>query len=134
MADLTRRARPGEGARSESEAGGPDVHDGSGRQLTIDDARTARDDGLRTAEHATDVAWRVACDEAIRRLAEAGDLFTAEDVRALVGHPVAASANAMGPRFMAAARRGLIEPAGWVTAGRVEAHGRALRQWRGRHG
>lgn len=122
---------PGRTGGRESWAGGPDALEDTSRQLSIDDALAARDHGMETAEHATDIAWREACDRTIEQLADTGTAFTAEDVRRIVGAPVAASANAMGPRFMAASRRGVIEPAGWVTAGRTEAHGRPLRRWRG---
>lgn len=100
-------------------------------QLDLDEGRRRRDDGARVAEWATDVAWKVAADQAIVDLAATGRLFDAEDVRRIVGAPVAASPNAFGARFNAARARGVIVPVGYRTAQRPEAHGRPVRTWRG---
>lgn len=103
----------------------PDT-DADGRQLALD--------GMRAAEAATDVAWRKACDATIARLAATGEPFTADDVRALVGPPVAASPQAFGARFGAAHRGDVIAPVGFTTSERPERHGGVVRVWRGTAG
>lgn len=102
-------------------------------QLTLDDleaARRRRDRGHELARFATDVAWTVAADRAIRELAATGEPFTAEELRARVGPPVG-SHNSMGPVFMRAARAGIIVGAAYRQATREAAAGRMLKVWRG---
>lgn len=76
-----------------------------------------------------DVAWRRAADVAIKTLADSGRPFTADDLVALVGPPVAPSGKAMGPRFSHAAQAGIIRPVGFRESSRVS--GRILRSWTG---
>lgn len=80
---------------------------------------------------ATDVAWHRACDATIANLAATGDPFTADDVRAVVGPPVAASPQAFGARFHAAHSAEVIVPVGFTTSDRPERHGGILRVWQG---
>lgn len=102
-----------------------DGHPGIADQLTLEDA-----------DHAASFAWREAVDAVIRQCAAGGAPFTAETVRALLAGDelrgvVDAHPNAFGARFMVAAKRGEIVPAGFVMARRPSARGRALRSWRG---
>ncbi len=77
------------------------------------------------------VAWRAAADEAIAGLAEAGRAFTAADVRAVVGDPPG-HFNAMGSRFLAAARAGVIERVGYERSARPSLHAHPVAVWRGK--
>lgn len=72
--------------------------------------------------------WRSKADARMAYLIAQGGTFTAEDITDAVG--VAPSPNAIGGLFKANKAR--LEPAGFTTATRPEAHGRALRVWRGR--
>lgn len=102
-------------------------------QLSLDDlerARRRRDHGQEVATWSTDIAWKEAADRVIRELAAAGEPFTAEELRAIVGPPFG-SPNALGPRFMAAARAGIIARVGSRQSTRPEAAGRWLAVWRG---
>lgn len=102
-------------------------------QLSLEDlpaARERRDRGHAVATHASDVAWTEAANKAIRDLAASGEPFTAEDLRSIVGPPFG-SHNAMGARFMAAAKAGIIRRVGSRQATRPEAAGRWLAVWRG---
>jgi len=87
--------------------------------------------GMRLAETAEAIHddWVERADHAIWRLARGGVAFSAEDVRMLAGEP--AHPNAMGARINAAARRGIIIKAGFVTASRPERRAGEQRLWRG---
>jgi hypothetical protein len=79
----------------------------------------------------TDPGWRDAAIAEIRRLAESGRDFTADDLTAKVGVP--GHMNAIGPVFASASRRGIIEQVGWrKAAGRASQQSRRLAVWRGR--
>lgn len=66
--------------------------------------------------------------ELIRDLAQSGEVFSADDVRARqrIGSPAV-----LGPAFKAARREGLIEPVGVDVSANVSQHGGLLRAWRG---
>lgn len=134
-----RNAPAADGGAPKSRRGGPDSRSlrppcDTGEQPTFDDVleegRRRRDDGLRVATYSTDVAWVRAADQAIRDLAAGGAPFTAEEVRRRVGPPIG-SPNAMGSRFMAAARKGVIRRHGTRQSERREAAGRWLTVWIG---
>lgn len=75
-------------------------------------------------------AWRADVFDAIDRLAATHLPFTAEDVRRYVpGEPQ--HHNSWGAAFNHARREGLIEPAGFTTAGRRTRHAAILRVWIG---
>ena len=124
-------AAPESGWRAEDSI--REANDVRADQLTLDQARADRDAGMDVATYATDVAWTAAADRAIADLAATGRPFDAETVRSIVGPPVG-SHNAMGPRFMAAARDGLIVRHGARQATRTEAAGRWLTVWIGSAG
>lgn len=88
-----------------------------------------RDEGIALVDQATPERWKDEADSLIVSMARSGAEFTAEDVRAWVGDPP--KPNAIGARFMAALRAGIIERAGWKHASRREAHARALAVYRG---
>ena len=83
-------------------------------------------------DHA-DEWWRSGVDQAITVLAEQGRPFTVEDVRALVGEHQG-SANAWGPPFQAAHRRGLIRPLYAAPSARTSRHHGLVRTWVGAGG
>lgn len=74
--------------------------------------------------------WRETCDAAIRELARTRGPFSAIDVRAIVGDPPN-HYNAMGARFLAAARAGLIVRVGYVVSDRPTLHAHPIAQWVG---
>ena len=90
-----------------------------------------RDAGISSVERNTPEDWRIACDRAIATLAATGREFTAEDVRALCGDPPC-HPNAMGARFMSAARTGLLEKVAYRNPTRATAHGSVIAVWRGK--
>jgi len=105
------------------------------RAETARQGRQAAQEGMDAADasyamtvNPDGAAWREAAQERLDVLIERGTDFTAEDVTDVVG--VAPSPNAIGSLFRSA--KGRMEAAGFTTATRAEAHGRALRVWRGK--
>jgi len=90
-----------------------------------------RDAGVAQVDENTPDAWRAACDRAIDALARKGHPFTAEDVRARCGAPPH-HYNALGGRFIAAARAGLIKRVGYAPSTRPTLHAHPIAVWRGR--
>ena len=101
----------------------------AGEQLQL--SPDPRSVGVRQALDGASLIGLVAGEEAIRKLARTGRPFTAEDVRALVGGPLGCRPPVLGALFLAAAKRGEIEPCGFRQATRPEARRRVLRVWRG---
>lgn len=100
-------------------------------QLDLLSGEHLRDEGAARVDAHTPDEWKAAADATIEGLAElcrAGlrEYFTAEDVRAEVGDPPN-HFNAMGARFLAAVRRGVIQRVGETTATRSAAHATRLR-------
>lgn len=91
----------------------------------------AKEAGMAAAEAATDVSWADACDRAIQTMAARGVPFQASDLIAqgLVNEPEHPAQ--WGPRFGAAARRGVIRDAGAVPSKRATVHRSLCRQWIG---
>lgn len=89
-----------------------------------------RDFGVKRVEANTPEGWKFACDIAIAKLASTLQPFTAEDVRAIAGDPPNHH-NAMGARFLAAARSGLVAKQGYTTPSRPSRHANAIAVWRG---
>ncbi len=94
------------------------------------DALASRDHGAQLAADSVHTSWRLAAEAVIRRLAARGGVFTSDDVCEIVGRPPG-HGNAVGGLFIAASRRGEIQPAGYRPSQRPEAHARILRCWRG---
>ncbi len=88
-----------------------------------------RDRGVSMVDHSTPDDWKSACDAVIAAMAASGSEFTAEDVREFAGNPP--KPNAMGARFLAARRRGLIRRVGVTNATRSTRHACALMVYRG---
>lgn len=103
-------------------------------ELSLDDAleqaRQERDRGGNQAVNAVHSHWRVAAEEAIRRLADTGREFTAEDVVDRIGPPPGHH-NALGGAFIGASKRGEIHAVGYRQSTRRSAHARVIRVWRG---
>lgn len=94
------------------------------------EAAALRDAGM----HQADLAslwdpWPREADRAIEELARRRVMFTAEDLRAMVGDPD--RPGLIGARILAAARAGIIERAGYVQASRPERRGGVVALWRG---
>lgn len=89
-----------------------------------------RDAGAEQADENTPDSWKAACDRAIALLAAKPAPFTAEAVRALVGAPPH-HPNAMGSRFLAAARAGLITRVGYAPSARPTLHAHPIAVWQG---
>lgn len=97
-------------------------------QMTLGEA--LKEIGTTRADLAADKVWKQLADAAIDRLAQAGEPFTADDVRAL-GVPDPSSPKAWGPRFLSAARSGRITRVGYVPSKRPSVHAHPIAQWRG---
>lgn len=137
MHDPMQTAPAGNRDRRETTSSRAGNEDRSTDQVTIfeaiaeaDEGRRLRDDGMRTALHASDIRWKAAAESALSDLAASGVDFTADDLRARVD-TLAAPEKALGAIFGAAARRGLIECIGITTSSRPQRHGGLLRVWRG---
>lgn len=100
------------------------------RQLTLT-GTDLRNAGTSQVSAHTPTDWKSDCDRAIQKLAAANRDFTAEDVRAIVGDPPN-HPNAMGARFLSAAKAQLIERVGYRTPVRASRHANPLAVWRGR--
>ena len=98
-------------------------------QLTM--GQVLRDAGTESVSANTPPDWKAKCDRAILMLAVKGERFTAEDVRLVAGDPPN-HPNAMGARFLAAAKEGLIEKVGYGKPVRASRHANPVAIWRGR--
>jgi hypothetical protein len=104
---------------------------------TLADGEQLREVGMASADAAAAEAWKLRVEDAIaecaRRTGLDGPLpFTAEDVRPLAGDPPeGTSPNAMGARFMAAARRGQIRKVGYRNGARPSLHAHPIAIWVG---
>lgn len=92
---------------------------------TVAQARARVD--ARAAATITDTDRR-AIDVAIRHVGAAGRSFSANDLRPLL--PDGILGSAVGPRFVAAARAGLIEPTGRYVMSTDPATRHRLAEWR----
>ena len=101
--------------------------------LTLFDGPTLRDAGIKLAEWERTLICQ-AVDKAIEMLAGAGEPFTAEDVRSMLGQYVRDHediSKVIGGRIRAAAVAERIETDGaTVQARRPEAHARRMLVWR----
>lgn len=87
--------------------------------------------GIAQAHANTPTSWRTACDAAIELMARRGVVFQAADLikEGLVDEPD--HPNRWGPRFAAAARNGVIQPAGYASSKRRTVRSSACKQWIG---
>lgn len=91
----------------------------------------AKQDGIARATANTPPDWGVACRAAIELMARRGIPFQAADLIAegLVDEPDHPAR--WGAAFMAAAKAGVIEEAGYVRSKRATVHGSICKQWTG---
>ena len=94
------------------------------------DGKDLRDAGISSVDAHTPRWWKDACDRAIHTLAARGVEFTAEDVRAVVGDPPN-HPNAMGARFLAACKAGVIVKQGYKNPARRSSHASVIAIWKG---
>lgn len=97
----------------------------------MDIGEILRDHGAERADRAQPDEWKSAVDLQIARLARTGRPFTADDVSAVVGDSPTGSQGAMGARFLAASKRGVIRRVGYVKSGRASVHAHPVAQWQG---
>ena len=88
-----------------------------------------RDRGILQVDASTPEDWKATCDFVILWLARSGAEFTAEEVRPWIPEPP--HPNAMGARFSAAVRAGVISHLCYRKAKRAKAHARILAVYRG---
>lgn len=88
-----------------------------------------REQGMSLAEDAEGEVWRRTADLALTMLAEAGDPFTADDLRRLAGVP--RHRCAIGALMMRAIRDQRISEVGTTHSDRPEARRRRLVVYRG---
>ena len=89
--------------------------------------------GIAAVSKSTPEDWRESCDKAIAELAATGRAFTADDIRRLVGDPPN-HPNAMGARFVAAAKAGILRKVGYQSPLRASRHASVVAIWRGKDG
>jgi hypothetical protein len=94
-------------------------------------AEALKAQGQALADASQPLAWKVNVDYVIGLLAQAGIPFTADDVSAITGDSPTGSQGAMGSRFTAAARRGLVVRVGYVKSRRPSVHAHPVAQWIG---
>lgn len=87
--------------------------------------------GQQRADAAQPEEWRAAVDIRIEALAASGDPFTSDDVSRSTGDSPTGSPGAMGARFSAAVKRGVIRRVGYVPSRRVSVHGHPVALWVG---
>jgi hypothetical protein len=100
--------------------------------VTAPDLFTAQElqaQGMALADEAEPSQWKADADQAIALLAGIGKPFSAEDVRRLAGSPIHCAA--VGPRFQAAIRSGVIRVVGYTTGQRPVSRGRLMRLYQG---
>jgi hypothetical protein len=118
---------------SRTSLGGDDLEDTG--QLTLDDSirhgRAARDHGVDLADHGAWTPWRDRADAWIAEMAATGVTFTADDMVACLGLPVASSPNAVGARFLKAARAGTIVKIGYRPSTRASRRASVVAVWQG---
>lgn len=91
----------------------------------------AKADGMARATANTPPDWATACRAAIELMAKRGVPFQAADLitEGLVDEPDHTAR--WGAAFLAAARAGVIEEAGYVRSKRATVHGSICKQWTG---
>jgi len=109
------------------------MSDGQSSLFDPESARAARDDAMsRVDEHAPD-AWKIEADAAIVWLARTRAEFTTDDVWQYLADgdvPMPPEPRALGPRMLAAAKRGVVGRTDRVvTCKRPERHGAPIRVW-----
>jgi hypothetical protein len=97
-------------------------------QLTLADA--LKEQGLAQVDSNASDWWKQCADQGIRHLASTGQVFQCADLIDL-GVPEPHHPNAWGARMNAAAKAGLIVPAGWGASKRPTVAKSAVRLWRG---
>jgi hypothetical protein len=88
-----------------------------------------RGTGERLALEGVDDHWQTEAWRELRRLADSGRSFTADDLAEAVGAP--SSPGAVGALFAAGRRSGLIATTGYATSRRIGRHSGLQRVWRG---
>lgn len=106
-------------------------HDQPSLEDALEDARQARDAGASDALNAAHGWVRVHLEEHLDELIRERVHFTAEDLRARAGTPLASSPNTIGSVILAASKKGRIECTGYRESTRPEARCRILRVWQG---
>jgi hypothetical protein len=86
--------------------------------------------GMARADEAAESAWKERVDDAIRLLAAGGGEFAADDIREISGDPPS-HPNAMGARFYAMAKRGVIYRVGYRKSKRESLHAHPIAVWVG---
>ena len=100
--------------------------------LFDDEGRRLADIGAANAENSLHTGWRLWAEAELQKLIDSRDIFTADDLRAVVGDPPDGQhRNGIGGLFRRAYRDGRLQHVGFRPSLRVEARGRVLRVWRG---
>ena len=95
----------------------------------LDLGSVLRDRGIALVDAAEPAPWKDRADAAIRELASSGAEFSAEDVRAIAGNPD--RPNAMGARFNAAVKSGILVYVRHSPSNRAQLHRCKVAVWRG---
>lgn len=93
----------------------------------LDPSVIARDEAIAVVEDAADDWSRKVIDQAIRSIGQTSGHVTSNDLRDVLP---AVPPNLLGPRLLAAAKRGLLVEDGTVRATHVAGHARRIVNWR----
>lgn len=93
-------------------------------QMDIFEAIRQREVSLERVTEAADRSYRRDLEEAIVQLADGGQPFCSDDIRALAGDPPAGcSPNIAGAAIMAALKQSQVQQVGFTRSARVIGHG-----------
>lgn len=87
--------------------------------------------GMAAADAVQPDEWKDHVDRVIVQMAKTGQPFTSDHVSAITGDSPTGSRGAMGARFRAASKAGVISKCGYTPSLRPSVHGHEVKQWIG---
>ena len=91
-----------------------------------------RNEGMRQALENAEEEWKAYFRAVALHLADCDQLFTTEDVLAVVGEPPKGThPNTVGALMGSLSRAGKVRPIGFVNSRKPRSHAHAIRQWEG---
>lgn len=97
----------------------------------LETGRRRRDEGARVAELGSWSPWRRRAERWIVEMASTGIEFSADDLMATLGRPVASSPQSIGSLFLSASKRGLIRKTGYQASRNPSRNASVIATWVG---